>query len=78
MSKQLPQQLINDVKEYVMMCNWRKWVRGRGNGDVKKAVFPAQSPYPPLPAHSQTGLELEWGLVKIEATDGKVGERGTD
>lgn len=77
-SQLLPQQLISDVTEYVMMCNLRKWVRGKGNSDVKKAVFPAQSPYPPLPAHTQTGLELAWGLVKIEATDGKVRERETD
>lgn len=53
-------------------------MRGRGNGDVKKAAFPARRPYPHLPAHMQTGLELGWGLVKIEATDGKVGERETD
>lgn len=47
---------------------------GRGK-DVKKVVFPAQSPNPPLPAHMQTRLEVEWGLVKTEVTDRKVGER---
>lgn len=78
LTETLSQQLINDVQEYVMVCNWRKWVRGRGNGDVKKVVFPAQSAYPPLPAHTQTGLELEWGPVRIEATDGKGRERETD
>lgn len=78
MSRMSPQQLISDWTEHVTMCNSRKWLRGRGSCDVKKTALPARRPYPHVPAHTQTGLELGWGFVTFGATDGKVGDRETD
>lgn len=64
-----------------MMCNLRKWVWGRGNGDVKNTVMPCFLPRVLIHLFQptrKTGLELGWKRVKIKATDGEVGEREMD